>query len=69
MIIDLSGAKWFKSVHSGEADACIEVAWLEAGHVGVRDSKNRTGPALTFTPGGWDAFITCVTNDVFTQAN
>ncbi|MGQ4599244.1 DUF397 domain-containing protein [Nocardia sp. R6R-6] len=56
MIIDLSGAKWFKSARSGEADACVEVAWLEAGHVGVRDSKNAVGPALVFTPRAWDAF-------------
>ncbi|MET9030227.1 DUF397 domain-containing protein [Nocardia sp. NPDC004168] len=56
MIIDLSGAKWFKSAHSGEADACVEVAWLEAGRVGVRDSKSPTGPALIFAPGQWDSF-------------
>ncbi|MGW4714693.1 DUF397 domain-containing protein [Nocardia sp. NPDC004260] len=61
MIIDLSEAEWFKSAHSGEADACVEVAWLEAGHVGVRDSKNPTGPALIFAPGQWDSFTTCVT--------
>ncbi|MDE1670392.1 DUF397 domain-containing protein [Nocardia gipuzkoensis] len=65
MIIDLSGAKWFKSVRSGEADACVEVAWLEAGHVGVRDSKNQTGPALIFTAGGWDAFTACVADGAF----
>jgi hypothetical protein len=65
VIIDLSGAKWFKSVRSGEADACVEVAWLEAGHVAVRDSKNPTGPALIFTPGGWDAFTARVTDGTF----
>ncbi|MEU1550133.1 DUF397 domain-containing protein [Nocardia sp. NPDC005745] len=61
MSIDLSGAKWFKSIHSGEADACVEVAWLAAGHVGVRDSKNPTGPALVFTPDQWNAFRARVT--------
>ncbi|MFE7743607.1 DUF397 domain-containing protein [Nocardia sp. NPDC057455] len=65
MIIDLSGAKWFKSVHSGEADACVEVAWLDAGHVGVRDSKNPTGPALIFTPGDWNSFTAYVTDGAF----
>lgn len=65
MIIDLSRAKWFKSIRSGEADACVEVAWLEAGHVGVRDSKNPTGPALIFTPGQWDAFTVGVTYSGF----
>ncbi|MEU1957443.1 DUF397 domain-containing protein [Nocardia sp. NPDC019255] len=60
MKVDLSGAKWFKSVHSGEADACVEVAWLAAGHVGVRDSKDPIGPALVFTPDQWDAFTASV---------
>lgn len=35
---------------------CVEVAFLDAG-VAVRDSKNRTGPALLFTQAGWDAFL------------
>ncbi|MER7454725.1 DUF397 domain-containing protein [Nocardia beijingensis] len=56
MTIDLSDSKWFKSTHSGTANECVEVAWLEAGHIGVRDSKNPTGPALIFAPGQWDAF-------------
>ncbi|MFD0360474.1 DUF397 domain-containing protein [Nocardia sp. GCM10030253] len=32
---------------------CVEVAFLDGGHVGVRDSKNPTGTALVFTPGEW----------------
>ncbi|MBF6221346.1 DUF397 domain-containing protein [Nocardia gipuzkoensis] len=56
MTIDLAGAQWFKSAHSGTGNECVEVAWLEAGHVGVRDSKNPSGPALIFSPGQWDAF-------------
>ncbi|WP_040781747.1 DUF397 domain-containing protein [Nocardia pneumoniae] len=67
MTAELSGAKWFKSVRSGEADACVEVAWLEAGHVAVRDSKNPTGPALIFTPTEWDAFTAGVMNSEFTR--
>jgi len=53
---DLSGAQWFKSSKSSTNRECVEVAWLEAGHVGVRDSKNPGGPALVFTPGEWAAF-------------
>lgn len=34
----------------------MEAAFLDGGLVGVRDSKNPTGPALVFTPGEWDAF-------------
>ncbi|WP_454194755.1 DUF397 domain-containing protein [Nocardia sp. Marseille-Q1738] len=54
---DLSGARWFKSSHSGGGNDCVEVAHLDGGTVGVRDSKNPSGPALVFTPGEWDAFL------------
>lgn len=57
MRTDLSGAQWFKSSRSGDKADCVEVAHLDAGMVGVRDSKDPTGPALVFTPGEWDAFL------------
>ncbi|WP_330228756.1 DUF397 domain-containing protein [Nocardia sp. NBC_00508] len=60
MTADLSGATWFKSSHSATQSDCVEVAFLDGGSVGVRDSKNPTGPALVFTPGEWDAFTTGV---------
>ncbi|WP_147944534.1 DUF397 domain-containing protein [Microbispora sp. CSR-4] len=50
-------AVWFKSSRSANNCACVEVAMLPDGHVGVRDSKNPGGPALVFTPAEWDAFI------------
>ncbi|MBF6097217.1 DUF397 domain-containing protein [Nocardia cyriacigeorgica] len=53
---DLAGAPWFKSSHSGSQSACVEVAWLGDGRVGVRDSKNPAGPALVFAPNQWDSF-------------
>ncbi|RDI49808.1 DUF397 domain-containing protein [Nocardia mexicana] len=56
MNVDLSGASWFKSSRSSGKTECVEVAWLAEGKVGVRDSKNPTGPALIFTPGEWDGF-------------
>ncbi|MET8874571.1 DUF397 domain-containing protein [Nocardia sp. NPDC004604] len=56
MSIDLSEVNWFKSSHSSGQTECVEVAWLDGGGVGVRDSKNPTGPALVFAPGEWDAF-------------
>ncbi|TLF81130.1 DUF397 domain-containing protein [Nocardia cyriacigeorgica] len=58
MNVDLSGARWFKSVRSGTGGECVEVAHLPTAHVAVRDSKNPTGPALIFTPTAWDAFLT-----------
>lgn len=54
---DLSRAKWFKSSRSQGGNDCVEAAHLESGHVGVRDSKNATGPALFFAPSEWDAFL------------
>jgi hypothetical protein len=53
---DLSEAKWFKSSYSGADKACVEVAFLAGGHIGVRDSKNPSGPALVFPPEEWEAF-------------
>lgn len=67
MTINLSGAQWFKSGRSTGKEACVEVAWLEAGHVGVRDSKNATGPALIFGPSQWDAFAAGVRNGELTR--
>ncbi len=48
---------WFKSSYSDtEGGACVEVATAPA-TVHVRDSKNRTGPHLAFTPAAWSAFV------------
>lgn len=53
----LAKAAWKKSSFSGSASSnCVEVAQLDGGWVGVRDSKDRSGPVLVFTPGEWDAF-------------
>lgn len=68
MNIELSAAIWFKSSYSDGGEACVEVAWLDADRVGVRDSKNPTGPALTFTPDGWDAFTACVRDGALTTS-
>jgi Domain of unknown function (DUF397) len=55
---DLSGAVWKKSSRSGNNGGnCVEVATNLPGVVAVRDSKDRTGPALVFTPSEWRAFL------------
>ncbi|MGC5009459.1 DUF397 domain-containing protein [Streptosporangium sp. DT93] len=56
---------WKKSVRSGTNGNCVEVAALNGGHVGVRDSKDRSGPVLTFTPGEWSAFVAGVRDGEF----
>ncbi|WP_040829799.1 DUF397 domain-containing protein [Nocardia jiangxiensis] len=68
MSIDLSGAKWFKSSRSGSTKDCVEVAHLDGGLVGVRDSKNPTGPALVFDPSEWDAFNSTVMSGEFDRS-
>ncbi|MBQ1072882.1 DUF397 domain-containing protein [Micromonospora sp. C31] len=56
--MDLTGARWRKSTKSGNnGGACVEVADNLPGVVGVRDSKDPTGPALIFTPLVWQAFV------------
>ncbi|ARF77864.1 DUF397 domain-containing protein [Kitasatospora aureofaciens] len=48
---------WFKSSHSGtEGGACVEIA-LAPDTVHVRDSKDKTGPQLCFTPEAWTDFV------------
>lgn len=67
MNIDLAGVKWFKSSRSGGNANCVEVAFLPENHVGVRDSKNPSGPALTFTSAEWSSFTAAATRGDFTR--
>ncbi|MGC4886481.1 DUF397 domain-containing protein [Micromonospora sp. DT227] len=56
--MELTGATWRTSTRSsGNSGNCVEVADNLPGVVGVRDSKDRQGPALTFTPANWAAFV------------
>jgi len=65
---DLSKARWFKSTHSSASRDCVEVAFLSSSFVGVRDSKYPDDPALVFSGGVWDAFITAVADGAFRQS-
>ncbi|MCX4688764.1 DUF397 domain-containing protein [Kitasatospora purpeofusca] len=48
---------WFKSSYSGpDGGECVEVAEATSA-VLVRDSKDRSGPSLTFSPAAWEAFV------------
>ncbi|MFG2163899.1 DUF397 domain-containing protein [Micromonospora chersina] len=56
--MDLSRAAWRKASRSNaNGGACVEVADNLHGVVAVRDSKDPSGPALTFDPASWRAFV------------
>ncbi|MEU7618440.1 DUF397 domain-containing protein [Micromonospora rifamycinica] len=58
---DLTDARWRTSTRSGtNGGECVEVADNLPGIVGIRDSKDPTGPALTVAPTAWSAFVTDV---------
>lgn len=63
---DLTDATWRKSSRSNNSAACVEVADNVPGIVGVRDSKDPTGPALTFPPTAWAAFTAAIKHDTLT---
>jgi hypothetical protein len=49
--------RWKKSSKSGSnGGSCVEVRQYDDA-IQVRDSKDRTGPVLTFTRDEWRAFI------------
>ncbi|MEU0541825.1 DUF397 domain-containing protein [Nocardia sp. NPDC005978] len=56
MSVESERTEWFKSTYSAGGQECVEVAFHSGGGVGVRDSKDPGGPALTFGSRAWDAF-------------
>jgi hypothetical protein len=62
---DLSDALWRKSSYSANGANCVEITSNLPGVVAVRDSKDRQGPALVFTPEAWRAFLNGVRADKF----
>jgi hypothetical protein len=58
---DPTTATWHTSSYSGgNGGNCIEAALGCPGVVPVRDSKDRRGPVLTFTPEAFTAFLRAV---------
>lgn len=49
-------APQFRKSSFSPTDNCVEVA-RQGDWTLVRDSKDPTGPVLTFNPGEWDAFL------------
>ncbi len=59
---------WRKSTRSGSPNGnCVEVAVAIDHTVGVRDSKNQTGPILEFDPQQWSTFVAAVQAGEFDQ--
>jgi hypothetical protein len=54
--MELTGATWRTSTRSAHTE-CVEVADNLPGVVAVRDSKDRQGPVLAFTPSTWRSFV------------
>ncbi|WP_019359535.1 DUF397 domain-containing protein [Streptomyces sp. AA1529] len=53
---------WTKSSYSTGNGACVEVKSPAVRTVAVRDSKEPQGPALSFLPEAWDAFVARVSS-------
>ncbi|WP_432092520.1 DUF397 domain-containing protein [Streptomyces sp. bgisy100] len=61
---DRTHGEWFKSSYSNQNANCVEVL-IEAEAVRTRDTKDRSGPALTFSTGEWQAFVAGVADGEF----
>lgn len=57
-------ATWRKSSRSGSEGACVEVRRVPSS-VQVRDTKDRTGPVLSFPTDAWQGFIAAVHDGEF----
>jgi hypothetical protein len=60
-----AGPHWVKSSLSFSNGNCVEVAALADGGIGVRNSRDREGAVLAFTPDEWHAFLGGVRNGEF----
>jgi hypothetical protein len=53
----MTGSTWVKSSLSYANHNCVEVSELPEGTIGVRNSRDREGAVLRFTPDEWHAFL------------
>jgi hypothetical protein len=57
---------WTKPSRSFANGNCVEVRADPAGTVAVRDSKDRSGPVLSFSREQWDAFLAAIRDGYLT---
>ncbi|WP_156754031.1 DUF397 domain-containing protein [Actinokineospora pegani] len=53
----MNQTRWRKSSHSDDQGNCVELAII-GDRTAARDSKNATGPVLTFPTSTWTDFLT-----------
>jgi hypothetical protein len=54
---ELARATWRTASYTQGNGSCVEVADLRGRRIAVRDTKDRTGPALVMTADAWRAFL------------
>jgi hypothetical protein len=60
-----SSVRWVKTSFSYASANCVEIAVLSDAIIGVRDSKDASGPVLQFSGAEWQAFLGGVKNGEF----
>lgn len=58
-------ARWRKSTASNPSGSCVEIAQLPDGKIGVRNSRDRSGPALIYPRAELAAFLLAAKNGEF----
>ena len=61
----LTMARWRKSTASNPSGSCVEIAELPAGNVAVRNSRDKSGPALIYPRAALAAFLRDAKNGEF----